>query len=128
MKIWSKTYIWAQMPKYGNLGPDPPKMKIFKKLFFHVKGLVITLPTSSQQLSDDNFSWRSEAKRVFGPKCPNMVIWSQTPKKWIFSKNYFFMWSAWQLRFQRALSHYQMIIFHQDITEKPPLALKRTVY
>ena len=33
------------MPKYGYLGPNPRKMKMFKKLFFYVKPLIITLPT-----------------------------------------------------------------------------------
>jgi len=66
--------------------PRPPpqkkkKIKIFKKLFFHVKRLRNTLPTSPQPLSDDNFSPRYESKRIFGPKCPNMVIWAQTPEK-----------------------------------------------
>jgi len=56
-------------------------MKIFKKLFFHVKRLIIMLPTSTQPLSDDNFSSRNEPKLIFGPKCPNMVIWAQTPEK-----------------------------------------------
>ena len=74
-------YFWAEMTKYGNLCPDPRKMKIFKKLFFHVKRLIISLPTSPQPLSDDNFSSRYEPKRIFGPKCPNMVIWAQTLEK-----------------------------------------------
>ena len=43
----------GQMPKYGNLGPDPQK-----------------------------------------------------------NENIIFMWNVWELRFQRALNHYQMITFH----------------
>ena len=64
--------FWAQMPKYGNLGPDPPKIKIFEKFSFQVKRLKITLPTSTQPLSGDNFSSRNQPNRVFGP---NAQIW-----------------------------------------------------
>ena len=59
------------MPKYGNLCPDPQKMKIFRKLFFHVMQLIITLQTSPHPLSDYNFSSRYEPKRILG----SYVIW-----------------------------------------------------
>ena len=48
--------ICDQIPKYGNLVPDPQKMKMFKQILLHVKGLIITLQTSPQPLSDDIFS------------------------------------------------------------------------
>ena len=46
------------MSKYGNLGPDPPKMKIFENFFFHEKRLIFALSECPQPLSYDHFSSR----------------------------------------------------------------------
>ena len=56
------------MPKYGNLGPVPRKMRKIKHNVFHQKHLTNTLPTCPQWLSDDHFSPRYGQKRVLGPK------------------------------------------------------------
>ena len=56
--------------KIYDLGPDTPKMNIFKKLFFPVKCLIITLPTSPRPLSDVEFRLRYLTKRVLTPNPP----------------------------------------------------------
>ena len=72
----AKNFIWAQTPKYGNLGPDPPKIKKFKVTFLYQKHRINTLLKSPRPLSDDDFSPRYGQKCIFGPKCLNMVIWA----------------------------------------------------
>ena len=67
------------MTKYGNLGPDTRKMKIFEKLIFHVKCLTLTFPMSPQTLSDDNFSsryvWSLFPYLTFWADCCERTLW-----------------------------------------------------
>ena len=108
--------IWAfgAQNKCGNSALDP--LKIGKLWFFcdHENSLTNTLPTSPRPLSDDDFKPRYAPKHVLGPQCPNIVIRAQTPeigKFWIFVTTRI----SSPICFQRALNHYQAMVFIRDI-------------
>ena len=50
--------IQPQMPKYGNLDPDPSKIENLKKICFHQERLNNIVPTSPQPLLGDDFQRR----------------------------------------------------------------------
>ena len=74
-----------------------------------------TLPTSHQPLSGDNFKPRYVQKCVLGPKGPNMVIPTQTPRKLQILIFFTLAKSALLIRFQRALNDYHCIYSPIDI-------------
>ena len=69
------------MPKCGNSGTDPPKIKNFKLFCYQWKRLTNKLQTSNQPLLGDNVKPRCDKKYVLGHKCPNMVIQAKKPRK-----------------------------------------------
>ena len=95
---------------------------MFKKLSNIQNCVISTLPTSSQPLSGYVFKSRYTQNCVFGPKCPNMVIWPQTAKNDIFLIFFIFTRSDLPIRFQQAIDHYQVIISTQNIPKNVILA------
>ena len=121
----------AQMPKYGNLGPDPQNLDILGNFLYDSNHLDNTLQMSPQQLSGDKLKPNYVQKGVCGPECPNMVIRPQTPKFGNFLKISCMTLITLSIRFQWALNQYQGIILPQVITMFPifrPLSPLRIVF
>ena len=83
-----KKVFWNAMPKYGNLDSNSWKIVILEKKFNDCYQISNTLPTSPQPLSGDYLNPKYTQKRVFGPLCPNTIIWTQTPQKLRFLKKF----------------------------------------
>ena len=90
-------------------------MTILQIFFYDCYQLSNLLQTSPQPSSGDHFRPKYTLKRDFGPICPNMVIWTQTPQKIKMLKFYFFIVISLVIRFQWALNHDLEIILTQDI-------------
>ena len=109
-------------------------MTILQIFFYDCHQLSILLPTSPQPSSGDHFRPKYTLKRDFGPICPNMVIWTQTPQKIKMLKFYFFIVISLVIRFQWALNHDLEIILTQDIDLFPifhpfsPLCRDKYIY
>ena len=104
-----KRVLGPKMTKYGYLGPDPRKMKIFKNNFFHQMGLTYTLSTSPQWLfnlvANSNYAYFcifDPLMTKYGNSAPDLQIFE-------FLKNCHCFRIVSSIHFQRDLNGYQKL-------------------
>ena len=66
--------IWPYFPKYGNLGPDPQKLRFFENSFFYHQKNSILQNISPQPLSGNDFKLKNGQNSDFDS------IWPYFPK------------------------------------------------